>query len=129
MLKNKGLPWLAPSEIEVPGLWLELPRRREPEKPLKPPRILATLALARELQQLLDTGAARNRAALARRFGLTRARVTQIMKLLMLAPEVIAHIENASAAVSERALRPVLSAHPDQQLRFVQARPSTSYGS
>lgn len=126
MLKIKRLPWLAPCEIEVPGLWVELPRRAESQKPPKQPRILPTLTLARQFQGLLDNGAARNRAALARRFTLTRARVTQIMKLLKLSPEVIAYIENYRPAVTERALRPMLTAPPDQQLRFVQARASTS---
>lgn len=105
----------------MPGLWVVLPSYSKPERPLKSPRILATLALAQEFQRLLDTGCVRNRAEVARRFALTRARVTQIMKLLMLAPEVIAHIEAARAAVSERSLRPVLTASPDQQLRFVRA--------
>jgi hypothetical protein len=93
-----------------------------PPERVKPPRILATFALAREFQRLLDTGAARNRSAVARRFGLTRTRVTQVMKLLTLAPEVIAHIEKGQAPVSERGLRAVLGTRPDQELRFVHAR-------
>jgi hypothetical protein len=90
-------------------------------KPLRAPQILTTLARVREFQHLLSTGEVRNRAGLARRFALTRARVTQIMKLSMLAPEAIAHIESAHTSVSERTLRPVLDASPEQQLRFVRA--------
>jgi hypothetical protein len=117
------LPWLAPCEIEVPGLWTKKPNRVEPASPAKIPRILATLALVREFQRLLATGEVRNRAALARRFEVcTRARVTQMMHLLMLAPEVVAHIESARVYISERAVRPVLGASADQQLRFVRAR-------
>ena len=112
----------APCENELPGLWVDLPSTAKLEKPLKAPRILTTLALAREFQRLLDTGSARNRAALARRFMLTRARVTQIMKLLLLGPAVIAHIEVTRTPLSERALRAVFRATPDQQLRFVHAR-------
>jgi hypothetical protein len=123
--REKWLPWLAPCEIEVPGLWADLPNGIKPAKTMKVPRILATLALARDFQRLLDTGGARNRADLARQFELTRARVTQVMKLLALAPEVVAHIESTHTAVSERALRPVLIASPEQQLRFVRARTAT----
>jgi hypothetical protein len=95
-----------------------------PPKPLKVPRILATLALTRDFQRLLATGEVRNRAGLARRFELTRARVTQMMKLLALAPEVVALIEATQCAVSERTLRLVLDASPDQQLRFFKAQPA-----
>lgn len=106
----------------MPGLWVDLPRGAKPPKPLKPTKILATLALARDFQRLLETGGARNRAELARRFALTRARVTQIMKLLALTPEVTACIESAGFGVSERALRPLLGASPDQQLLFLRER-------
>lgn len=37
---------------------------------------------AREFQAMLDAGVVRNRAELARRLGLSRARITQIMNLL-----------------------------------------------
>jgi hypothetical protein len=121
MLGLRLLPWLAPCEIEVPGLWLDLPGRIEQVIPPKAPRILAMLALATEFQRLLATGEVRNRADLARRFLLTRARVTQLMRLLMLAPEVVAHIEKLHLAITERAVRPVLDAPPAQQLRFVRA--------
>jgi hypothetical protein len=120
------LPWLAPCEIEVPGLWADLPGRVKQAKLRKLPRILATLALAREFQRLLTTGDAPNRAALARRFAPTRARVSQIMKVLNLAPEVIAHIETVRTPVSERALRAVFGATPGQQLGFVRSRQTTA---
>ena len=42
------------------------------------------LFLAYEFQQLLEARAVNNRAEIARRYGLSRARVTQVMKLLKL---------------------------------------------
>lgn len=107
-------------------MWADLPPRFKPPKSPKAPPILATLALAKQFQRLLDTGEARNRAALALRYELSRPRITQIMKLLTLAPEVVAHIETTKLSVSERALRPVFAAPCEEQLRFVQAWRATT---
>ena len=49
---------------------------------------------------------------MARTFGLTRARVTQIMNLLLLAPEIQERIAVGKLAISERDLRRV-SAEPE----------------
>ena len=45
--------------------------------------------VAREWRRSLDNGKYTSPAALARHFGITRARVTQIMNLLKLSPEVV----------------------------------------
>ena len=118
-MENSGLPWLAPSEIELPAHRADLPRRTEALKLLKPLRILVTLAMLKEFQALLESGEVRNRAGLARRFSLTRARVTQIMHMLALAPEVVRFIEDTRCNVSERSLKPMLAATPAEQLQFV----------
>ena len=56
-----------------------------PRGPIRhPARVAITLALAHKLQQAIDTGVVTDRAEIARRLGLTRARVTQIMNLLLL---------------------------------------------
>ena len=52
------------------------------------PRVARLLALAHRFQGLLDHGVVANYAALARLAGVTRARITQIMNLLLLAPDV-----------------------------------------
>ena len=52
------------------------------------PRIARLMALAVRLEGLLREGVIRDYAELARLGGVTRARVTQIMKLLDLAPEI-----------------------------------------
>ena len=46
------------------------------------------LTLAYEFQELLEAGVVNNRAELARRCGLSRARVTQVMSLLHLPDEI-----------------------------------------
>ena len=46
------------------------------------------LALAHHIQELLDTGQLKDLAEVARRGHITRARVTQIMNLLLLAPDI-----------------------------------------
>jgi len=50
------------------------------------------LALAYEFQELLKDGVVNTRAEIARRYGLSRARVTQVMKLLHLPDEIQEHV-------------------------------------
>lgn len=52
------------------------------------PRVARVLALAHHWQGLLRSGAVRNQADLARFVGVSRARVTQVLDLLRLAPEI-----------------------------------------
>jgi ParB-like chromosome segregation protein Spo0J len=46
------------------------------------------LALAHKIQSAIDRGAVSDRAEVARRLGLTRARVTQLLDLTLLAPDM-----------------------------------------
>ena len=62
-----------------------------PQTPVEPgrvPRISRLMALAIRLDRLLRDGVARDYADLARLGGVTRARLTQIMNLLLLAPDI-----------------------------------------
>ena len=90
------------------------PPRRKPTPPKEPrtPRVVELLRKALEWQALLESGEASNQAAIARREGITRARVTQVMGMLRLAPEIQRHILSMPdvvrrPAVTERALRPI----------------------
>ena len=70
------------------------------------------LRKAIEWRTLLESGQAINQAEVARREGSTRARVTQVMGLLRLAPLIREHILSMPDAarrptVTERALRPI----------------------
>ena len=92
-----------------------VPRRRgNPKSPKAPrtPRVVELLRKALEWQALLESGQVHNQAEIARREGITRARVTQVMALLHLAPEIQQHILSMPDAVrrpaiTERALRPI----------------------
>jgi len=84
---------------------------KPPQKP-KTPRVVELLQMAMEWQRQLDAGEMETQAAIARREGLTRARVTQIMAMLRLAPEIRKHILAmpemvGRPGISERALRPI----------------------
>jgi hypothetical protein len=79
------------------------------------------VALAREWRCALSRGTLASRAALARELGVTRARVTQVLSLLDLAPEVARAVEDlgdplASPVITERMLRPLLKLPADGQL-------------
>lgn len=54
--------------------------------PERIPRVARVLALAHHWQGLIRSGAVRDQADLARLVGVSRARVTQVMNLLWLAP-------------------------------------------
>ena len=59
-----------------------------PEPVRRPARVAVMLALAHKIQDAIDRGVARDRAEVARRLGLTRARLTQLMDLTLLAPDI-----------------------------------------
>ncbi len=78
-----------------------------------PPRVVGLMEKAHQFRQLLDDGEAANRAELARLDGVSRARITQIMKLLWLAPEIQDAIVclppgTPERLVTERKLRPIV---------------------
>jgi len=54
----------------------------------RPANVARMLALAHHIQRALDQGLVSNRATVARKLGLTEARVTQFMDLLYLAPDI-----------------------------------------
>jgi len=61
----------------------------------------------------LESGEFSDKAEIARREGLSRARVTQIMSLLQLYPEIQNHILSMPktanrSAITERSLRPIV---------------------
>lgn len=51
-------------------------------------RLARKLALAHEMQRMIDDGEVNDQADLARMLGFTRARVTQILDLTLLAPDI-----------------------------------------
>jgi len=84
------------------------------------PRVARLMALAIRFDQLIRDGVVADQAELARLGHVTRARLTQIMNLLSLAPEIqeallfLPRIERGDSSIHERLLRPI-AAVPDWQ--------------
>jgi len=83
-------------------------RAREP----KTPRVAELLRKALAWRALLESGQVANQAEIARREGVSRARVTQVMGLVRLAPEIqqrVLSLPDATRrpAITEQTLRPI----------------------
>jgi len=101
------------------------PQRREAKLPKEPcmPRVVELLRKAIEWQALLKSGECTSQSEIATREQLTRGRVTQIMGMLNLVPEIRENILSMPKAVgrssvTERVLRPITAlTDPCDQLR------------
>lgn len=84
----------------------------------KLPRVTRLMALAIRFEQLIRDGEVRDLAEVARLGHVTRARVTQIMNLLHLAPDIqeailfLPRVEQGRDPITEREVRPI-AAIPD----------------
>ena len=78
------------------------------------PRVTRLLALAHRIEGMIRTGELKDWAEASRLIEVTRARMTQIANLLLLAPEiqevilVLLRNKNSLDSVSDRPLRPIL---------------------
>jgi hypothetical protein len=95
-----------------------IPKQAQPSpvalRPAPPriPRITRLMALAIKFQDMVDRGEVRDYADLARLGYVTRARLTQIMNLLLLAPEIqetLLNPEFVGPQIHERHLREIAS--------------------
>jgi len=86
-----------------------------------PSRTARMLALAYYVETQIENGAIRDFADAARILGVTRARMTQVMKLLYLSPTIQASILNGKLTISERRLRFVISSMDwDEQINLLE---------
>ena len=91
------------------------PRRATQSATGRTPRVARMLALAHNIDQRIRGGELRGLADAARVIGVTRARMTQIASLLLLAPEIqeaivdLPPVKNGRDPVSERALRRIVA--------------------
>jgi hypothetical protein len=81
----------------------------------RPARVALMLALAHKVQESIDVGKLADRADVARRLGFTRARITHLLDLLLLAPDLQERVLGLEAVdgrepMSERTLRAVAHA-------------------
>jgi hypothetical protein len=88
----------------------------------RPPRLTCLLALAHKFEALVQSGEVKDYADLARAGRVSRARVSQILKLLMLAPSIQEHLLGlpprmaGEEGITERHLREIVSEpHWDRQ--------------
>lgn len=86
----------------------------EPDVPIRRvPRVTRLMALAIRFDQLIRDGEIADYAEIARLGHVTRARVTQIMNLLHLAPDIqeaildLPRVEHGRDPITERDLRPI----------------------
>ncbi len=99
-------------------------RRRATKRPSAPitesvPRLTRLLALAHRWNRLVDEGVATNYAEIARLMRLSRARVTQIVDLSFLAPDIQDEILLGDADATEREIREIARAPEwDEQRRL-----------
>lgn len=68
-------------------------------------RAARQLALAHEIERLIDAGELADYADLARRLGLSRARIAQVMGLLALSPAIQERVLLGQEQISSRSLR------------------------
>ena len=96
----------------------ERPQSRPQAPTGRVPRVVRLLVLAHKIDSMIRNGELDDLAEAARRLGLTRARVTQITNLLLLAPRIqeavldLPLVTNGRDPVTERQLRPI-AAKPD----------------
>jgi hypothetical protein len=105
-----------------------IPPRGKPKSPREPrtPRVVELLLKAIEWQALLESSQIASQAEIARREGVTRARVTQVMGMLRLGPKIRERILSMPDIarhfqITERVLRPIatLSNHRDQLREYL----------
>ena len=104
------------------------PEATEPESATpRVPRITRLMALAIKFQDMVDRGEVRDYADLARLGFVTRARLTQIMNLLLLAPDIQEEILRGGTGkakpVAERQVRSVVKIVLWEQQRCVWSTP------
>jgi len=113
-----------PCEIRATSIVVSLDdaRKEKKERPLKRPLVVHLVHTAEAWQGLLDRGEVKNRAELARRFQVSGMRVTTILALNKLHPDIRAAVlalppGTPERLLTERKLRALTSAPPKAQLQ------------
>lgn len=91
------------------------PPAKDAEPVRRPAHVARMVALAHHLQAAIDRGVVADRAAVARKLGLTRGRITQLLDLTLLAPDLALQVLELEAVdgaepLAERELRQVIHA-------------------
>jgi hypothetical protein len=126
-------PQVDPRHVVVPifrgrqgkgvGLQPTEPQRALP--PRRPARVAYMLALALRIEKMIASGELKDRAHAAANLGFSRARVTQLLALTLLAPDIqeeilFLEVDDGVEQITERALRDIVSVDhwEEQRLRW-----------
>lgn len=102
-------------------------RPPKPPRAARPPRVVETLLKAMEWRRELDKGEVPDQATIAKREGVSRARGTQVLMLLRLAPDIQESLLSLPGSpnpprLPERILRPIaLLEDQEEQAAFEEA--------
>jgi hypothetical protein len=102
----------------------------------RPARVAHMLALAIRIEKMIESGELKDRAHAAANLGFTRARLTQILALTLLAPDIqeeilFLEVDEGVERITERALRDIVSIDDWREQRrrwqrLLAAAPSTA---
>jgi hypothetical protein len=106
----------------------EAPEAERVETVRRPAKAAQLLALAHHLGEAIESGRLPDGASVARTLGFTRARISQILDLTLLAPDIqeavlqLEAVDGAEPPVNERVLRGVVHAASwrEQRARFAE---------
>jgi hypothetical protein len=104
----------------------EVPEEQRVQTVRRPAKAAQLLALAHHLREAIESGRLPDGASVARTLGFTRARISQILDLTLLAPDIqeavlgLEAVDGAEPPVNERVLREVLrtASWREQRERF-----------
>jgi hypothetical protein len=146
MSKRKGHPhkWCVPERVEwlpgpgdvrttrkicIPYNPLILQKKKKPNSSTFTKKSKINIFhKAKEYSKLLEQGVVNSKAQLAKKEGITRARITQILNLLKLAPEIQSYLLSLTDAqaeyFTEKKLRPItqIKDHKTQLKKFHRAK-------
>lgn len=107
------------------------PESEDRTRRTRPLRVAQMLACAHQMQAMIERGEVQDRTELAGRFGFTRARITQLLDLLLLAPDIqeellFSEVSAGRDRIHEHALRPIVCAPlwSEQRARWRRLRSS-----
>jgi len=89
------------------------PKAAKPARPARVPRVARLMALAIEFEKMLRKGDVGDHSELARLCNVTQPRMTQIMNMLHLAPDIqeellyLSTVDRGRDTITERELRPI----------------------
>jgi hypothetical protein len=110
--------------------------KKKPNIPTKARKPAVNIFLkAKHYQKLIKQGVVNNQAELAKREGLTRTRMTQILNLLKLAPEIQKYLKDLKDETeirffTERRLRQIvrIKAYKTQMKKFQELKRNVNFG-